>query len=61
LPCDFLAEEEGFDFPQYEVGIRWHTLVRYTEGAANKGFTKSQLRKRSSVGRKCGMRFPRKS
>ena len=34
-----LAEEEGFYFAQYEGGIRWHTLVRYTESAANKQFT----------------------
>jgi len=34
-----VAEEEGFYFPRYEGGIRWHTLVRYTESAANKQFT----------------------
>ena len=34
-----MAEEEGFYFPQYEGGIRWHTLVRYTESTANKQFT----------------------
>jgi hypothetical protein len=34
-----MAEEEGFYFPQYEGGTRWHTLVRYTGSAANKQFT----------------------
>jgi hypothetical protein len=34
-----LVAEEGFYFAQYEGGIRWHTLVRYTESAANKQFT----------------------
>jgi hypothetical protein len=31
-----MAEEEGFDFPQYEGGSRWHTLVRDTGSVANK-------------------------
>ena len=25
-----MAEEEGFDFAQYEGGTRWHALVCYT-------------------------------
>ena len=34
-----VAEEEGFYFPQYEGGTRWHTLVRYIRSIANKQFT----------------------
>src|SRR5262245_520079 len=38
-PTLSVAGEEGFYFPRYEGGIRWHTLVRYTESAANKQFS----------------------
>jgi len=34
-----VAEEEGFDFPQYEGGTRWHTLVCYSEKVASRQFT----------------------
>ena len=33
-----MAEEEGFYFPQYEGGTRWHALVRYTENIETDGF-----------------------
>jgi hypothetical protein len=34
-----MAEEEGFDFAQYEGGTRWHVLVCYTRNVETKGFT----------------------
>jgi len=34
-----MAEEEGFDFAQYEGGTRWYALVCYTRDVESKGFT----------------------
>jgi hypothetical protein len=34
-----VAEEEGFDFAQYEGGTRWHVLVCYSRNVESKGFT----------------------
>ena len=34
-----MAEEEGFDFPRYEGGPCWHTLVRYNLATENKEST----------------------
>jgi hypothetical protein len=34
-----VADEEGFDFAQYEGGIRWHALACYTRNVETEGFT----------------------
>jgi hypothetical protein len=39
-----MAEEEGFDFVEYEDGTCWHALVCYTRNVETKGFTISPHR-----------------
>ena len=40
-----MAEEEGFNLPQYEGGTRWHTLVRYKWNGENKEFASYRMDK----------------
>lgn len=42
-PTKELAEEEGFDFPQYEGDNRWYSLVCYTRKIDTKEFTLSRI------------------
>src|SRR5262249_20792559 len=40
----FVAEEEGFYFPESKGGARWYALVCYSQEAGTKGVTVSPLK-----------------
>ena len=38
IPRVLVAEEDGFNFVQYEAGTCWHAVVCYTRNVKTKGF-----------------------